>query len=171
MLITKEKLEIAEKQIYQEQQEVAYDTREFTIGHIVEKYTQGLSEDENEIFVPDYQRDFVWDEERQSKFIESVILGLPIPFIFVAEIRETGRLEIVDGSQRIRTLAAFINNNLELRKLDKLKEVNHFSFQDLSILRQRKIKNIPIRVIVLTDKASEAVRKDMFERINRDKGK
>ncbi|RDB07491.1 DUF262 domain-containing protein [Runella aurantiaca] len=167
MNISKEQLEEAEKQIFEEQQEVAYDTREFTIEYIVNKYIQGIDEDENEIFVPDYQRDFVWDNERQSKFIESVILGLPIPFIFVAEIRETGRLEIVDGSQRIRTLYAFLQNNLSLTRLEKLTKLNGLQFYQFSIARQRKLKNTPIRMIVLTDKASEQVRKDMFERINR----
>jgi uncharacterized protein with ParB-like and HNH nuclease domain len=167
MNISQERLEEAEKQIFEEQQEVAYDTREFTIEYIVNKYNQDIDEDENEIFVPDYQRDFVWDDERQSKFIESVILGLPIPFIFVAEIRESGRLEIVDGSQRIRTLSAFLQNELSLTRLEKLTKLNGTQFHQFSIARQRKVKNTPIRMIVLTDKASEQVRKDMFERINR----
>ena len=64
----------------------------------------------NELFVPDYQREFVWDEERQSKLIESIILGLPIPLIFLTENND-GRLEIIDGSQRIRTLSAFLEMN------------------------------------------------------------
>ncbi|ESU20951.1 hypothetical protein FCR2A7T_07210 [Flavobacterium cauense R2A-7] len=161
------KLEKAEEQIYSEQQEVSYDTRELTIEYLVDKYMKGIENEDNELFVPDYQRDFVWEEERQAKFIESVILGLPIPFIFVAEIKDSGRLEIVDGSQRIRTLAAFLNNELKLKKLEKLTLLNNVKFSELSIPRQRKIRNIPIRMIVLTDKASEQVRNDMFERINR----
>jgi hypothetical protein len=166
-MANKEKLEIVEEQIYKEQQEIAYDTREFTIEYIVNKYKENIDLEENEIFVPDYQRDFVWDKERQSKFIESVILGLPIPFIFVAELKDSGRFEIVDGSQRIRTLAAFISNELRLGKLEKLDSLNNYYFQDLSLARQRKFKNTPIRMIVLTDKASQQVRNDMFERINR----
>ena len=161
------KIEDAEKQIYSEQQEVAYDTREFTIEYIVNKYNIGADTEENEIFVPDYQRDFVWDADRQSKFIESIILGLPIPFIFVAEMKETGRLEIVDGSQRIRTLSAFLNNLLSIGKLEKLTLLHGFKFSDLSVPRQRKFRNTPIRMVVLTDKASPQVRNDMFERINR----
>lgn len=162
-----QKVAEAESQIYKEQQEIAYDTREFTIEYIVDKYVNGVDSEENEIFVPEYQRDFVWDEERQSKFVESVILGLPIPFIFVAQIKETGRFEIVDGSQRIRTLTAFLQNALTLHRLERLDSLNGFKFNDLSLPRQRKFKNTPIRMIVLTDKASERVRNDMFERINR----
>ena len=110
-----------EQQIEAEKKLVSYDTREFTIEIMVNKYLDGLESDKNELYVPIYQREFVWDEERQSKFIESLILGLPIPLIFVAEDVETGRLEIVDGSQRIRTLAAYLTNELTLCGLNNLK--------------------------------------------------
>lgn len=155
----------AEEQIYEQQKFVAYDTREFTIQIIVQKYNEGIDEDENEIFVPEYQRDFTWDKVRQSKFIESVILGLPVPLIFVAE-NQDGRLEIVDGSQRTRTLSAFLNNELTLSSLEKMKKLNGFNFGDFPKSRQRKIGNIPLRMIVLSENATDEVRKDMFERIN-----
>jgi hypothetical protein len=162
-----ETLEKAEEQIFQHQQEVAYDTREFTIELLVSKYKTGIENEENEIYVPEYQREFVWDPERQSKFIESVILGLPIPFIFVAEMPESGRLEIVDGSQRIRTLNAFLDNNLKLKKLDMLTNLDGYYFQNLSIPRQRKFKNTVIRMVVLSDKTTESIKTEMFKRINR----
>ncbi|WP_111307026.1 DUF262 domain-containing protein [Confluentibacter sediminis] len=160
--------ESTEKQIYEEQKIVDFDTREFTIEYITDKYLNGVDEDENEIYVPEYQREFVWDEQRQSKLIESIILGLPIPLLFLAENKEKdNRLEIVDGSQRIRTLAAFINNELTLIGLEKLDKLNGFDFKDLSTSRQRKFKNTPLRMIVLSDKATEDVRNEIFERINR----
>jgi len=166
MIADKVKAEEAEKQIFLHQQEVAYNTRELTIELICSKYTEGLEEENNEIYVPEYQRDFVWDTERQSKFIESVILGLPIPFVFIAEM-ENGRFEIVDGSQRIRTLVAFLGNQLTLKGLDMLDRLNGFKFSDLSIPRQRKFKNTAIRMVVLSDKTTEAIRTEMFKRINR----
>ncbi|RAI84442.1 uncharacterized protein DUF262 [Paenibacillus pabuli] len=164
--INPELLQQSEEQIDKEQKSVDYDTREFTIEIIVNKYENDIDINQNEIFVPEYQREFVWDEERQSKFIESIILGLPIPLIFVAENND-GRLEIVDGSQRIRTLHAFLNNSLTLNHLEKLTTLNNFKFQNLSIPRQRKFRNTPIRMIVLSDNATEEVKNDMFERINR----
>ena len=115
------KLAEIENQIEQDQKAVSYDIREFTIEYYVSKYLDGLDTEENELYVPDYQREFIWEEKRQSKFIESLMLGLPIPLVFVAEIEKDGRLEIVDGSQRIRTLAAFLNDDLELKGLEKLK--------------------------------------------------
>ena len=122
--------------------------------------------DENDIFVPEYQRDFVWDETRQSRLIESITLGLPIPIVFMAE-DANGRLEIVDGSQRIRTLAAYISDDLELLDLEKLTEMNSLKFSQLPLSRQKKIKNTSIRMIVLSETATEDVRNDLFERINR----
>ena len=105
--LNQEKLQRIDKQIEAEQKPVSFDVREFTVEIYVQKYLDGLEKDDNELYIPDYQREFVWDNKHQSRFIESLILGLPVPFIFAAEIRENGRLEIVDGSQRIRTMAAF----------------------------------------------------------------
>jgi len=159
-------ISIAEEQIDEKRQEIDYDTREFTIEFIVNKYLEKDDDDFSDIYVPEYQREFVWDINRQSRLIESIILGLPIPVIFVAEIKETGRLEIVDGSQRVRTLAAFMTNQLRLTNLRTLDSLNGSSFKDLAPSRQRKFKNTPIRMIVLSDRADEKVRNDMFDRIN-----
>ena len=130
------------------------------------KYLENIDTDDNEIFVPDYQREFTWDEERQSKFIESIILDLPVPLIFLAET-QSGRLEIVDGSQRIRTVAAFLQNDLTLCGLLNLTYINGLRFCELAKSRQRKIKNTSLKTIVLRDDTTERVKNDIFERINR----
>lgn len=164
--MTESKIAKIEEQIKSEQQSIGYDVKDFTIEYYVQKYLEDIDEEDNELYVPDYQREFIWDFGRQSKFMESIILGLPIPLIFVAEIEETGRLEIVDGSQRIRTLAAFLNDELTLSRLDKLTEINGMKFSDFSKARQRFIKNKSMRMIVLSSRATEEVRNDMFGRIN-----
>lgn len=167
----------AEAQIYELRKTVRYDIRELTIEIIVSKYVKGLdyspdiekqeaSQYYSSLWVPDYQRDFTWDEERQSRFIESVLLGLPIPLIFVAENKDSV-WEIVDGSQRIRTLHAFLNDNLRLSHLEKLNTLNGFKFSNLDPTRRGKFNDLPIRMIVLTEEATDEVKKDMFERINR----
>jgi hypothetical protein len=166
-----EDIDQAETQIRATQQEVDYTVREYPIEVLVQKHTQGLAEDENEIFVPDYQRDLVWDDRRQAKFIESLLIGLPIPYLFVADVGNenpelAGRLEIVDGTQRIRTLARFLQNELVLEGLEKLKALNGFSFSDLLPSRQRRFNRITLRMIELTEKADEETRRDMFDRIN-----
>jgi len=161
----------AEAQIREQRTSVDYQTKDFTVELIVQKYRDGLDEDENEIFIPPYQRAFVWNEERKSKFIESIILELPIPYIFIATLSkdiasDEGRAEVVDGSQRIRTLDAFIYDQFELTGLETLDKLNGSKFSSLELSRQRKIKRLPVRVIELSDKATEEIRRDIFERIN-----
>ncbi len=167
--ITDEHKENAEIEIRDKTKRVDYNTLEYPIEVIIQKYLDGRDEDENELFIPDYQREMSWDEDRQSKFIESLILGLPIPYIFVADIsgsEDLARLEIIDGTQRIRTLTRFINNELKLKNLEKLKTLNGFTFEDLPLPRQRRFKRTTIRMILLTKQADEEIRRDLFERIN-----
>lgn len=168
--ITDADRDAAEAEIREKQKPVDYDTKEYPVEVIVQKYTEGRDDDINELFIPDYQREKTWDETRQSKFIESVLLGLPIPYIFVADIydpeNDQGRLEIVDGTQRIRTLTEFLNNELTLKGLEKLEKLNGFTYADLPLARQRRFKRSTLRMIQLTEKADEEVRRDMFERIN-----
>ncbi|WP_414529470.1 DUF262 domain-containing protein [Nodularia chucula] len=167
--ITNQRKESAEQEIREKTKRVDYNTLEYPIEVIVQKYLDGKDKDENEVFIPDYQREMSWDEDRQSKFIESVILGLPLPYIFVADIsgsEDLARLEIIDGTQRIRTLDEFINNRLRLQNLKKLENLNGFNFQDLPLPRQRRFNRTTIRMIQLTEDADEEIRRDLFERIN-----
>ncbi|MFM8295123.1 MAG: DUF262 domain-containing protein [Microcystaceae cyanobacterium] len=170
--ITSEKISQVEEQIRQQRKPVDYTTLEYPIEIIVQKYSEGEETDENEIFVPDYQRAFVWSDEHQSKFIESVFLGLPIPYIFVADVSEEveseslSRLEIIDGTQRIRTLDRFLNNELTLINLKKLTELNGLCFRDLALARQQRFKRTTLRMILLEEAIDEDVRRDLFERIN-----
>lgn len=171
---TEAKKQLVEDEIRLHQREVDYETKEYPVEVLVNKYSQGLEDDTNEIFIPDYQREMAWDDLRQSKFIESVLIGLPIPYIFVADVNDPenetgergGRLEIVDGTQRIRTLARFVNNELTMSKLSKLKQIEGLKFQDLPPPRQRRFLRRTLRLIELTEKADEEVRRDIFERIN-----
>lgn len=154
-----------ESQIREKQKIVDYDVKEYPVEILVNKYTERAETDENEIFIPAYQRAFVWEDERQSKFIESILLGLPIPYIFTAE-NEDGRYEIVDGSQRIRTLENFLTDKLYLSTLEILDKCNGLKFSDFPISRQRKINNTSLRMIVLSEHSDEDARFMLFERIN-----
>lgn len=163
--------EAAEHQIRERQKTVDYNMKDYPVEVLVSKYRDGLEHEENEFFIPYYQREFVWNVKRQSRFIESILLGLPIPPLFLAgiekEIKEDeGRLEIVDGSQRIRTLERYLSGALRLSHLDKLPLLTGTCFDELELSRQRKFKRHLIRVIELSERADEEVRLDLFERIN-----
>ncbi len=73
--ITDQQKDEAEVEIREKQKIVDYNTNEYPVEVLVQKYREGLSEDINELYVPDYQREMIWDDVRQSKFIESILLG------------------------------------------------------------------------------------------------
>lgn len=94
-------------------------------------------------------------------------MGLPIPFLFFWESQDNGKLEIVDGSQRLRTIEQFILGGMKLvGDLTKLTSMQGLTFDDLPEARRRKIRNRSIRGIVLNEHADEEARFDLFERIN-----
>lgn len=157
----------AESQITEQQKIIDYDTREYPVEVIVDKYLKRLEEDDNDFFVPDYQRELTWPDDHQSRFIESVLMGLPIPLLFLADVEgQEGRAEIVDGSQRVRTLARFMNNELQLSGLKQLTKLNGFTFADLPLIRQRRFGRHTMRMIELREGTDEDVRRDIFSRIN-----
>lgn len=150
----------AEKQIQERVKRIEYFTTEYSIELLAQKMR-------NEDFVvPTYQREFTWEEDRKWRFIESLLMGLPVPFFFFWEDPASGKLEIVDGSQRLRTIEDFLYNDLELGFLEKLPALEGFRFEDLPESRQRKVKNRSIRGIVLNEYTDQEARFDLFDRIN-----
>ncbi len=159
----------AEKQIIERQKETDFDIREYPIEVIVSKYLDKLEEtDKAELFIPDYQRELVWSEEQQGRFIESILLNLPIPYLYVADVHtgeSEGRLEIVDGSQRIRTLVRFLSNEFKLDDLKMLPMLNGFHFKDFPVSRQLRFRRKTMRMIELMEVDEEA-RRQLFDRLN-----
>ncbi|WP_431912592.1 DUF262 domain-containing protein [Micromonospora carbonacea] len=156
---TSDRVAAAEEQIAEQIKRIEFYITEYSVEILANKMRDG------EYVVPRYQREFTWEHDRKSRFIESLIMGLPIPFVFFWEMPD-GKLEIVDGSQRLRTIEEFILGELRLDELEQLTHLSGFSFKDLPESRQRKIRNRSIRGIVLNEHADEAARLDMFDRIN-----
>ena len=154
-----EEKEAAELQLKKMQKQIDYDTKDYPIELIVDKFNK------HNFFIPPYQREFIWLPKNRALFIESVLLGLPIPFMFFGD-SDSGKMEIIDGAQRVQTLVEFVNNKLQLRNLKKLTLLNNFRFNDLSEAQQNKLLNRTLRVIVLEDNTPNDVRQDLFNRIN-----
>lgn len=157
--ITFELQKEVEFQIREKRKEIKYDTKDYTVELLTKKFN------DKEFFIPPYQRNFVWQKNNRSKFIESVLLGLPIPFMFFAQC-EDGRMEIIDGAQRMQTLVSFMKNEFSLTNLEKLTKVNKFKFCNLPKSEQLKFLNITFRVIVLDESTTIDIRQDLFHRIN-----
>lgn len=157
--ISPEQKSVAEASIVSHSKKIDFFITEYSIEILA------LKMKDQEYYIPEYQRANTWEIERKSRFVESIMMGLPIPFIFFWESSD-GRLEIVDGSQRLRTLKEFLYNELTLTKLKVIPELNGFKFDDLLESRQRKVKNRSIRGIVLNEHADSQARFDLFNRIN-----
>jgi Protein of unknown function DUF262 len=127
---------------------------------------------------PEYQRQFRWSDETQSALIESFLLGLPVPAVFVATNAD-GTWEVVDGLQRIctalRFLAldapessrlAFSKNPLKLQNLKTIDAFEGLSYQDLPRPIQLTFDRRYMRVQVLSDKSDTEVRFELFRRLN-----
>lgn len=115
---------------------------------------------------PDFQRGLVWNPKQKSELIESILMGIPLPLIYVKE-DEKGVYVIVDGKQRLHTLFSFINNEFVLGKLTILKDKNGCRFDDLSPLEQNKIEDCSLTLHVIKAPTSDRVTFDLFDRVNR----
>ena len=155
-----EQVVAAESQISERSKRIEFYLTEYSVELLANKMRDGDFE------IPGYQREDTWEPHRKSRFIESLLMGLPIPFLFFWESQATGKLEIVDGSQRLRTIQQFVLGDFELGELEELTHLQGFKFRDLPVSRQRKTKNRSIRGIVLNEHADEQARFDLFERIN-----
>lgn len=159
-MITSEMKKKAEEQIKNLRKEIDYTTRDYSIDFLVQKFR------EDEFYIPDeYQRQFIWDDDKKSLFIESVLLGLPIPLMFFSDT-EDGRCEIIDGAQRTQSLEAFMSNDLELTNLKKLDSLLGFKYDDIPEYFKKKFDKTNIRVVVLSDETTLDIRQEIFTRIN-----
>ncbi len=113
---------------------------------------------------PDFQRDFIWPPDKQSKLIESVLMRIPLPVFYLAE-DEDGRMIVVDGLQRLSTFQRFHNDKLPL-KLPEQTELNGRLFCDLSPKLQNRIEDCNLILYIIDAKVPEQARLDIFERVN-----
>ena len=133
------------------------------------KQFNDLIEDGDIELAPDFQRNFIWDETRQSRLIESLLLGLPLPSIYLSQYGD-GRLTIVDGLQRIMTIRRFLNDKLRLSNLEYIKDCNGKNYTQLkehySPLRMRRFRQTQIMCFVIDYRSPNRLKFDLFRRLN-----
>ena len=103
-----------------------------TIYDVVRRIKQGQY-----VMDPDFQRDFIWPEDKQSKLVESVVMRIPLPVFYLAE-DDAGKMVVVDGLQRLSTFQRFVNGDLKLRLEDR-PELQGKAFEDLAPKLQTRI--------------------------------
>ena len=158
--ITEKQKQEAENQIRELRKEIEYNTRDYTIDFLIQKFR------EEEFYIPDeYQRQYIWKLDDKNRFIESIILGLPIPFMFFSDT-EDGRCEIIDGAQRTQAMEEFMSDDLILSGLKKLTTLEGFSYSNIPQYYRKKFDKTSMRIIVLSDETSLDIRQEIFNRIN-----
>ncbi len=133
--------------------------------------------DEDELLKPELQRKYIWEKPEASRFVESILLGLPVPSIFLANTKDSKKL-IIDGYQRIMTIYDFVKAGIwqkdgKVFKLSNTEKINKRwrgkSFSELTEQEQRKIRSTTIHAIVFEQKApndNDTSLYQVFERIN-----
>lgn len=141
---------------------------DMSFGEIMSMYNN-----EEIIIDPIFQRLFRWTIFQQTRFIESLLLGIPIPPIFVAE-NESGRWELVDGLQRISTVFSFFGilkklpkkNDWKLIAGEMIPELNDYKCKDLPLKLQLNIKRAVCRVEIVKWNSKYDMRYELFNRLN-----
>jgi Protein of unknown function DUF262 len=112
-----------------------------------------------------YQREYVWDDAKASRLMESLLLNVPIPVCYFAE-NEDGTWEVIDGLQRVHSIVRFLKNDFHLRGLSVLSELNGKSYAELPGRDQRRIESRTLRFVVITEESHPDIKFDVFERLN-----
>ncbi len=164
---------LLQAQLDEQRQRVDVDHFDIPVRELVRMVTEGELKT-----APAYQRQFRWDAARESELVESLLLGLPVPPLFVATDQD-GTWELVDGLQRVSTLVHFIfadgratktiskGGPLRLERLSKLTAFEGLVYDELPTPMQLAFNKRPLRVTALSDKSQLDVRFDLFERLNR----
>ena len=123
------------------------------------------------IVQPSFQRHFVWDEKKASRLIESAILEIPIPNIYLAE-EEDSKEYVIDGQQRLMSFFSFIDgtfpNGKEFRLLGLTvrSDLNNKTFAELDEITRDKIHDCKIRTITFISGSGSRLKFQIFERLN-----
>ena len=159
-------------EIQKYRQEIKSERMDMSFGEIINMY-----KDKEIIISPEYQRAFRWDEQRQSDFIESILLGIPFPSIFVATNAD-GKWELIDGLQRVSTVLAFFNelkdengksypkNGLKLVEGSLIKGLKGVTIDTLPLEYKLQIKRTPCRVEIILKESEFKMRYELFKRLN-----
>jgi hypothetical protein len=146
--------------------ELRTDAVDFSFGEIV-----NLHSDKEIIIAPEYQRLFRWSDEQKSRLIESILIQLPIPPVFLIE-NDDGILELIDGLQRISSVIQFIEPSainkeaLRLVGCDIVNELNGMIYSDLILSDRLRIKRTPIRAIIIKKQGDAYIKYELFKRLN-----
>jgi hypothetical protein len=123
---------------------------------------------------PDYQRRHRWTKATSSRLIESLLLNIPIPVVFISQDIDvdaeaelsSARYTVIDGQQRLTAIYDFLTNKFALEDLETLAELNGSYFRDLPPFLLRRMDERTIKCLRIDSTVDEQVKFDIFERLN-----
>ncbi|RKG70227.1 DUF262 domain-containing protein [Corallococcus exercitus] len=139
---------------------IRIQTKQFSLKQVIDEIGDGTID-----LAPDFQRAYVWSKRQQSRLIESILLGIPLPaFYFNAE--PDGRMQVVDGVQRLSTINTFASGELTPSDVEYLEDLKQKRFAALAPIWRRRFNQTQIVVHVIDPQTPVDVKFDIFKRIN-----
>ena len=117
------------------------------------------------IIDPEWQRSYVWDNKRASKLVESFLMEIPIPVVYLSKT-DDGKYEVIDGVQRLTSIFNFFEGRLTLNGMEFLRELNKKTFKEIELVLQNKLEDATVRTFELSPKTSKSLLFIIFERLN-----
>lgn len=114
---------------------------------------------------PEYQRNYIWNNKKASMLVESIILNVPIPVIYVSQ-EEDDTWTVIDGLQRLSSLQRFFDRDFKLTGLEILIDLNKSDIKSLNPKALRVLKNGLLRVIMISNDSHPEIKYDVFMRLN-----
>lgn len=142
-----------------EQRRLHTETFDFSVSTLMDYLKKG------NVYIPVFQRGYVWTDQQASRLIESLIIQCPIPVIYLSQSKDE-TMAVVDGNQRINSIRRFINNEFSLKGLTAYPELADTKYFELDSRIQRHINNRTLRCIVILKETHPQVQFDVFERLN-----
>src|SRR5713101_1155740 len=132
---------------------------DLSINTLKEQWDDGI------LLIPEFQREYVWDNAKASRLIESLLLNIPIPVLFFAETPEA-KYQIVDGHQRVYSVIRYLENQFPLSGLRIQSEFKGLRFHKLPEREQRFLRTRAMRAIIISADSSPSMKFEVFERLN-----
>lgn len=150
-----------EQTVLSKPKEVRIAKETYSVFELLRKIEKGTL-----VLAPEFQREDVWNNPQRAELIESILLGIPIPLIYLFEDK-SGVRQVVDGRQRITALQRFYDGKFKFTKLKILAKLNGKSFEDLDPFYQGKIEDYQINTYVIQPPTPESIKFNIFDRVNR----
>lgn len=145
--------------------QISYYPADFTLKGYFDKW------EANQLIIPSFQRNYVWDQVQASKLIESFLLGLPVPGVFLYKDRRTNKLDVIDGQQRILSVIRYFQGRFD-EKVFRLKNVHPRwdgkTFEELPEADRLQLQDAVLRATVVQqlDPQDNSSVYHIFERLN-----